>query len=187
MVRKMIITLAVAVAVTGGTTGAAVSPTPQTLSRQDRDFLIEAHQANLAEIKGGKAAEEKTADQEGRESGKLVRDLGERFVTDHKKLDKALRKVADRLGVELPDQPTAAQREQLEKLKALSGAEFDRAWISEELTGHRETLAAVEKEIESGSSPEVKELATDAKPVVQEHIDLLLQGEETPEPSPSES
>ncbi|MER5643270.1 DUF4142 domain-containing protein [Streptosporangium sp. NPDC002524] len=187
MVRKMIISLAVAVAVTGGTAGAALSPTPQTVSRQDRDFLVQAHQANLAEIAGGRAAEAKTADTTGRESAETVRDLGERFVADHTKLDEAVRDVAGRLGVKLPDRPTAAQREQLGKLETLSGAEFDKAWISEEVEGHRETLDAIEKEIESGSSPEVKKLATDARPVVREHIDLLLHAEETPTPAPSES
>ncbi|WP_329083508.1 MULTISPECIES: DUF4142 domain-containing protein [unclassified Streptosporangium] len=187
MVRKMIILLAVAVTVTGGTAGAAVSPTPQTVSQQDKDFLVQAHQANLAEIEGGKAAEAKTAEPEGRESAQTVRDLGERFVVDHTNLDQAVRQVADRLGVKLPDQPTAAQREQLDKLTTLSGADFDKAWISEELEGHRETLTAIDKEIKSGSSPEVKKLATDARPIVQEHVDLLLHAEETPTPAPSES
>ncbi|WP_344923394.1 DUF4142 domain-containing protein [Streptosporangium oxazolinicum] len=183
----MIILLAVAVTVTGGTAGAAVSPAPQTVSQQDKDFLVQAHQANLAEIEGGKAAEAKTSDSEGRESAQTVRDLGERFVADHTNLDESVRQVADKLGVKLPDQPTAAQREQLDKLGALSGADFDKAWLSEELEGHRETLAAIEKEVGSGSSPEVKKLATDAKPVVEEHIDLLLHAEETATPAPSES
>ncbi|MER6826223.1 DUF4142 domain-containing protein [Streptosporangium sp. NPDC000563] len=183
----MIILLAVVVAVTGGTAYAAVTPTPHTISRQDKNFLVQAHQANLAEIEGGKAAEAKTSASGEQESSKVVRDLAKRFVADHTKLDRAVRQVADRLGVKLPDRPTAAQREQLDKLAALSGAAFNRTWISEELEGHRETLAAIEKEIESGSSPEVRKVATDAKPVVREHIELLLHAEKRPAPAPSRS
>ncbi|WP_433361018.1 DUF4142 domain-containing protein [Streptosporangium sp. CA-115845] len=197
MVRKMIILVAVAVAAMGGTAGAVVSPSPspspshspspQAVTQQDRDFLVQAHQSNLTEIESSKAALEKTAGQQGQKVTKTVRKLAKRFVKDHKKLDKAVRRVADQLGVKLPDTPNTEQRKQLDQLSALSGAEFDRAWISAELHGHHETLAAVEQEIENGSSPEVKKLATVAKPIVQEHIDLLLKAERASTPSPSES
>ena len=99
----------------------------------------------------------------------------------------AVRQVADRLDVKLPDAPSPDQRKQLDEVAALNGAEFNRAWISSELNGHHETLAAIDQEIESGSSPEVKKLATEAKPVVQEHIDKLLKAERVSTPSTSES
>lgn len=178
MVGKMIVLVAVAVAAMGGT-ATAVSPSPQVVSQQDKDFLVQAHQSNLTEIDAGKTAEEKTEETKGRKSAKTVRELGKLFIADHEKLDMAVRRVAERLDIELPGEPTAAQREQLTEVAAKSGAEFDRAWISAQLAGHRETLAAVEQEIESGSSPKVKKLATKAKPVVQEHIDLLVRAEET--------
>ncbi|MER6178766.1 DUF4142 domain-containing protein [Streptosporangium sp. NPDC001681] len=189
MVRKMIILVAVAVAAMGGTAGAVVSPSPspQAVTQQDRDFLVQAHQSNLTEIESSKTALEKTAGQQDREVTRTVRKLAKRFIKDHKKLDKAVRRVADQLGVKLPDTPNTEQRKQLDQLAALSGAEFDRAWISAELHGHHETLAAVEQEIENGSSPEVKKLATEAKPIVQKHIDLLLKAERASTPSPSES
>ncbi|MER5627611.1 DUF4142 domain-containing protein [Streptosporangium sp. NPDC002544] len=187
MVRKMIILVAVTVAAMGGTAGAVVSPSPQAVTQQDRDFLVQAHQSNLTEIESSKTAREKTAGQQDREVTRTVRKLAKTFVKDHKKLDKAVRRVADQLGVKLPDTPNTEQRKQLDQLSALSGAEFDRAWISAELNGHHETLAAVEQEIENGSSPEVKKLATEAKPIVQKHIDLLLKAERVSTPSPSES
>ncbi|MEU4832151.1 DUF4142 domain-containing protein [Streptosporangium sp. NPDC023615] len=160
---------------------------PQAANRQDRDFLVKAHQSNLSEIEAGKAAQQKTADAPGRPNAATVRELGEIFIADHTKLDATVRQVAGRLGVELPPAPAPAQREQLDKVAALNGAEFDKAWITAELAGHRATLAAVDKEIESGASPEVKQIAVTAKPVVQKHIDMLLQAEESPAPGPSES
>ncbi|MFI6453282.1 DUF4142 domain-containing protein [Streptosporangium amethystogenes] len=187
MVRKMIILVAVAVTAMGGTAVATVSPSPQTVTQQDKDFLVQAHQSNLTEIESSKAALEKTAGQQDQKATRIVRKLAKHFIKDHKKLDKAVRRVSDQLGVKLPDTPNTEQRKQLDQLSALSGAEFDRAWISAELHGHHETLAAVEQEIENGSSPEVKKLATVAKPVVQEHIDLLLKAERVSTPSPSES
>ncbi|MGC5010484.1 DUF4142 domain-containing protein [Streptosporangium sp. DT93] len=214
MLRKLIIVLAAVLAMTGGTAAAAISPpppppppptgsppppppppapggsapgSPQAANRQDRDFLVKAHQSNLSEIEAGKAAQQKTADPSGRPNATTVRELGEMFIADHTKLDATVRQVAARLRVELPPAPAPAQREQLDKVAALNGAEFDKAWITAELAGHRATLAAVDKEIASGASPEVKQIAVTARPVVQKHIDLLLQAEESPAPGPSES
>ncbi|GAA3022795.1 DUF4142 domain-containing protein [Streptosporangium longisporum] len=204
MLRKLIIMLAAVLAMTGGTTAFAFSPpppppppapadpsapagSPQAANQQDKDFLVKAHQSNLSEIEAGKAARQKTTDQSGRPNAATVLELGEMFIADHTKLDATVRQVAGRLGVKLPDAPAPAQREQLDKVAALNGAEFDRAWITAEIAGHRATLAAVDKEIASGASPEVKQIAVTAKPVVQRHLDMLLQAEETPTPGPSES
>ncbi|MBB2911474.1 putative membrane protein [Streptosporangium becharense] len=197
----MIILLAAAVTVLGGTAGTTGSP--PALSKQDRAFLVQAHQSNLAEIAAGRAAQEKTGGQEVRETGEAVREMGMKLVGDHTKLDADVRRVADQLGVELPDEPSQEQRRQLEEVKAKSGADFDRAWIAAQVAGHRQSLADGRKELQEGSAPEVKKLATDAEPVVQEHLDMLLKvqaGEspgmtespspdmtESPEPSPTES
>ena len=78
----------------------------------------------------------------------------------------------------------------LDKVSGLNGAAFDRAWITTEIMGHRETLAAVNTELQDGSSAQVKQVATDAKPVVQEHLKLLEQARgtgATPGSSPSAS
>ncbi|MFI6511897.1 DUF4142 domain-containing protein [Streptosporangium sp. NPDC050855] len=202
MLRKLIIMLAAVLAMTGGTTAFAFSPpppppapadpsaptgSPQAASQQDKDFLVKAHQSNLFEIESGRVARQKTTDQSGRPNAATVLELGEMFIADHTRLDATVRQVAGRLGVTLPDAPAPAQREQLDKVAALNGAEFDRAWITVQIAGHRATLADVDKEIASGASPEVKQIAVTARPAVQRHLDMLLQAEETPSPSPSES
>ena len=77
MVRNMIILVAAAMTAMGGTAGATVSPSPPAppasspasspaVSQQDRDFLVQAHQANLTEIESSKTARKKT-------EGRMVR------------------------------------------------------------------------------------------------------------------
>jgi len=193
----MIILLAIVVAAMAGTAGAAAatgtaagatgSPTPQPLSRQDREFLIMAHQGSLSEIEAGLAVRERTGDDEGRKVGRAIRELGEQLIVDHTRLDKIIRQVAGELGVKLPDEPSAAQREQLAAVTALRGAEFDRAWISMEIDNHRQALVLVKKQVENGSAPQVKKLALTAEHVVRNHLNMFRHAQEVPAPSPSAS
>ncbi|MFD8527971.1 DUF4142 domain-containing protein [Streptosporangium canum] len=151
-------------------TSTSTSPGESRVSAQDRQFLVQAHQGNLAEIAAGKAAQSK---------GKAgsVRSIGAMLVADHTKLDKKLQQVAQRLQVTLPTQPTARQQTKAKELAALSGTEFDKAWTKTMIYGHRATLAAIKKEIADGSAPQVKALARASQPVIQEHLDRLLAAE----------
>ncbi|WP_433512333.1 DUF4142 domain-containing protein [Nonomuraea sp. CA-143628] len=141
--------------------------TPLDVNEQDRTFLRQAHQGNLAEIQAGQAAQDMGASE-------AVRKLGAKLVSDHTKMDDDVSRVAKQVGVDLPDKPSAVQRRQLGELAAKSGEAFDRAWLAAQIAGHRQSLANGAKELRKGSSPEVKQLATDAKPIVQTHLDLLM-------------
>ncbi|WP_436757360.1 DUF4142 domain-containing protein [Streptosporangium sp. V21-05] len=188
MVRMMIILLAVVVAAMAGTAGATALPTPLPLSSQDRDFLIQAHQGSLSEIEAGLAVRERVGDDGGRKVGRAIRELGEQLIADHTRLDKVIRRVAGELGVKLPDEPSAAQREQLGAVMALRGAEFDRAWISMEIDNHRQALVLIKRQVESDSAtPQVRSLALTAERVVRKHLNMFHSAQEVPAPSPSGS
>jgi putative membrane protein len=137
------------------------------VTQQDRDFLVAAHQSNLAEIAAGNTAQSKGA-------SATVRDLGARMVADHTKLDAALAPVAAQLGVALPGTPNAEQQNQLAQVSAKSGQAFDAAWLAAMIAGHRQTLAAIQTELSNGSSEQVKQVAQTAQPVVQDHLNMLL-------------
>ncbi|MEV0230942.1 DUF4142 domain-containing protein [Nonomuraea sp. NPDC050786] len=142
--------------------GALAQPEP---NQQDRTFLHQAHQANLAEIQAGEAAQDKAA-------GETVRKLGAKLITDHTRMDRDVRRVAEQAGVDLPARPSPEQRRRLKQVAAHSGAAFDRAWLAAQIAGHRQTLADGAAELREGSSPAVKKLATEAKPDIQMHLDM---------------
>jgi putative membrane protein len=144
----------------------------QEVSEQDRRFLRQAHQGNLAEIAAGELART-------RGQAEVVRSLGAVLVTDHTRLDAAVRETAERLGVSLPTEPTPQGRAMLARLRALSGSAFDRAWIAGMIEGHRMSLRRGQRELREGTSGEVKQLVRTATPVVQEHLDRLLAAQRT--------
>ncbi|MCW2881305.1 MAG: hypothetical protein JWQ95_5405 [Sphaerisporangium sp.] len=140
------------------------------ISEQDRHFLRQAHQGNLAEIAAGKTAQDKG-------ESDTVRSIGAILVADHTKLDTSLKRTARRLGVSLPSEPSAEQKAEHERLASLSGSAFDRAWITAMIEGHRGALGLGRQELQTGSSPDVKGVAESSAPVIQGHLDRLLRAQ----------
>ncbi|MGR6321204.1 DUF4142 domain-containing protein [Micromonospora soli] len=135
-------------------------------STQDTQYLQALHQVNLFEITTGNLAQQKGRNQQ-------VKDLGKMFVTDHTQLDQTVKSTAQQLTVQLPSEPTSDQQKVINKLNNLSGAEFDKAWVTAQLAGHVQAIQATQTEISQGSEQSVVQLAQDALPVLQAHLDAL--------------
>ncbi|AGL20726.1 DUF4142 domain-containing protein [Actinoplanes sp. N902-109] len=135
-------------------------------SDQDAAYLKAAHQSNLAEIAGGKLAQSKGADQQ-------VKDLGERFVSDHTKLDSALQQTASSLGVDLPDAPNAEQQALAKRYQAASGDTFDTLFVSTQMDAHMKAMNLGRTELSQGSDAQAKKAAQDAAPVIESHHSAL--------------
>ncbi|MFF5209678.1 DUF4142 domain-containing protein [Streptosporangium sp. NPDC000396] len=180
MIRRIIVLLTVAMVVLGGAAAGAVAAQPE-LNEQDKIFLVQIHRINLTEIQAGKLAEQRSTD-------RSISDVGKTLVDDHTKLDESVQQVAEKAKVPLPNNPNARQREDLAELSRLTGQVFDNAWLDAMIAGHRLALVRLEQEANMGSSPEVKKLAEDARPVVREHLSMLRKargGVMSPSPSPS--
>ncbi|MEW2381963.1 DUF4142 domain-containing protein [Micromonospora sp. NPDC047707] len=142
---------------------AAVQP-----SQQDTQYLQAIHQVNLFEITAGELAQEKGQNEQ-------VKNLGEMFKTDHTQLDQSVQDVAGQFDVELPDEPTPEQQNIIDQLNNASGEEFDRLWVTNQLTGHVQAIQATQTEISQGSEQAVVQLAQTALPTLQAHYDELVQ------------
>ena len=151
------LTLAVAPAAHADTTA---------LNAQDRAFHVGAHQSNLAEIAAGKLAQSK-----GQSSS--VKEIGAMLISDHTKLDAAVRKLAAAKGVSLPSAPNAEQRAAAAKLAAASGAEFDTVFVSTQLAGHMKAMQLGKDEAARGQDADTKKAAAAAAPVIAHHGEML--------------
>jgi putative membrane protein len=158
------VALAAALALPAAAADAATAP-----SAQDRAWMVAAHQSNLTEIAAGTAAQQKATTSK-------VRSLGAMFKQMHTQQDAQLRAAAKSLGVDLPGAPSPAQRAALAAVSAKSGAAFDAAWIAQQTTGHRQTLAATDKEIADGDNAAALKLAKASRPVVAAHLAELTNG-----------
>ncbi|HYN92366.1 MAG TPA: DUF4142 domain-containing protein [Pilimelia sp.] len=142
---------------TAASAAAAAAP-----NEQDTRFLRAAHQSNVAEIAGGRIAQQKGQSQQ-------VKDLGARFVADHTRLDQAVRQTAQALDVELPDAPNAEQRALARRYEAASAGEFDALFVATQMDAHMKAMRLGETELAEGSDPAAKKVAQDAAPVIRGH------------------
>jgi putative membrane protein len=147
---------------------AAAPAAAASTSGQDRAFLQQAHESNLAEIAAGRLAQSNGTDQS-------VKSLGARFVADHTRLDRELQQTATTLRVALPVTPTPQQQALFRQYQAASGKTFDTLFVTTQMNGHMQVMQLGETELAKGSAPQAKTAAAHAGPVVQAHEVLLNQ------------
>jgi len=133
-----------------------------SLSSQDRDFLMDAAMGGMMEVELGRVAAQQAAS-EG------VKQFGQRMVDDHSKANTELMTLATSKGITLPTERDAKHKEHVTKLSAMSGAEFDRAYMNMMVSDHNKDVAAFEKESAKGGDPDLKAFATKTLPTLKEH------------------
>jgi len=137
-------------------------------SSQDAQYVMQAHQSNLAEIAAGQLAQQKGTSQ-------AVKDLGARFVADHTTLDQSLQQVASKLGLSLPSAPNTEQQALAQQYTAASGPAFDTLFVTTQMAAHMKTMQAGQAELSSGTDATVKAAAQNAAPVIASHGTMLDQ------------
>jgi putative membrane protein len=137
-------------------------------SAADSAFLKDAAQGGMAEVKLGQLAQQNASSQQ-------VKDFGARMVADHTRLDQDVKSVASQENVNLPSDMSMKDRAQYDMLSKKTGASFDKAYIENMVKDHKADIAAFEREISSGSDPQVKAMAEKALPILREHLRLAQQ------------
>ncbi|MEU1593969.1 DUF4142 domain-containing protein [Streptomyces sp. NPDC005708] len=136
------------------------------LSALDRDFITRVRLAGLWELPAGQQAEQKGTTQ-------AVRTAGEHLIEGHTFLDARVRDVAARLGLALPNQPNAQQRQWLSTLDAAQGEEYDRDFANLLRQAHGKVFAVVAQVRATTRNSLVRVLADDANATVLDHIKVL--------------
>ncbi|MDT0450102.1 DUF4142 domain-containing protein [Streptomyces hesseae] len=147
-------------------TAGSVSTRFGPLSAADRDFVARVRQAGLWELPAGQQAME-------RGGTAAVKRAGEHLVEGHTSLDRHVRDVAARLGVDLPSQATAEQRGWLSRLDAAHGSAYDREFTNVLRLAHGRVFALVGQIRAATRNAAVRELAEDANATVLDHMKVL--------------
>ncbi|CAN7782932.1 DUF4142 domain-containing protein [Paraburkholderia hospita] len=146
----------------GAQTHAASTTAANPLAQVDRGFVQAASISSSTEIDAAKLAQKNSQDKD-------VKSFAHHMLVDHTKLTVQLKMAAPK-GVTVPkDNSDMAV---LDALKGLKGKEFDQAYIQKVgLEGHKQAIAAFQKEISDGQDAKLKKAAQDAMPTIQEHYE----------------
>ena len=129
----------------------------------DTAFVTEAIKGDNGEVAIGKLAEAQGQSQ-------AVKDFGKLLVSDHGAHKQKLAALAQTAGLSITDEPTDEAKANLEKLKALDGAEFDKQFKAMMVEDHQKDIAKYEKQTTSGHS-ETAALAHETLPTLRKHLE----------------
>ncbi|HKP81152.1 MAG TPA: DUF4142 domain-containing protein [Pyrinomonadaceae bacterium] len=135
------------------------------MNSKDRDFVMDAAMGGLMEVELGQLAAQKG-------TSEAVKQFGQRMVDDHGKANTELTSLATSKGITLPATIDDKHRQDVTKLSAMSGADFDRAYSKMMLKDHEKDVSEFEKESTKGADPDVKAFASKTLPTLQEHLTM---------------
>jgi len=74
----------------------------------------------------------------------------------------------------LPQDVGGARREELEKLRGLSGVAFADAYLQSQIDAHRKVLDLYRSEAEKGRTEAIRAYARNTVPTLEEHLKMAL-------------
>jgi putative membrane protein len=135
----------------------------------DLSFYKSLAEGGIAEVRDGKLAQAKGADQK-------IKDFGAMMVKDHSAANQELMALAQSKGIKLPSGPgmgADTTKAKLDVLSDLSGSAFDKSYVKGQIKAHRDTVALLQKEISTGQDAQAKAFAQKVLPTVQSHLDAI--------------
>jgi putative membrane protein len=134
-------------------------------SEWDEEWLKMSIEGDLFEIQGGKLALDKATTSE-------VKTLADRLIKDHTQSLKDAAKVAKKLGIDVPSEPSPVQQWALKAVATFTGKEFDRQYSDLEVKDHMEDIDQTSDEVDEGCNHDIRALAKDDLPMLKEHLKL---------------
>jgi putative membrane protein len=130
--------------------------------------------ANQADIDAGKLAASRTKSKE-------VKEFAQTMIRDHTGVNKQATALVKKLKVKPEENPTSKSltqggKQNLQELKKLKGAEFDRAYVEHEVAYHQQVLEAIRSTLlPNAKNAELKALIEKVTPAFEAHLDHAKQ------------
>lgn len=139
------------------------------LTRADVAFLKQAAQNGHAEVESSKLALAKA-------SNTQVKGFAQQMVDDHTKTGQELATLAASKGVDVPKEPSVAQKAKMKMLSAADGANFDKRYADTMgVAAHQDTIRLFQKASTGATDPDVKAFATKTLPALQHHLQMAKE------------
>lgn len=134
-------------------------------AKDSSKFAATAAQGGMTEVELGRLALQHAADSS-------VREFGQRMVTDHTAANAELKSTAARKNIQLPTEVSSDQKSMIDKLSKLSGAEFDKEYMSDMVKDHEEDVKDFQTQGSDGNDSDIKAFAAKTLPTLQGHLEM---------------
>lgn len=129
----------------------------------DRNFMIEAAQANNAEVDAGRLAIAKT-------ENATVKDYARNMVVDHQAANMELREIARTKDFRIPETPDQTHLKKLAQMGTYNGAEFDRHFMAMMVEDHIQAVRLFESASAHAKEGDVRTWAAKMLPKLESHL-----------------
>lgn len=136
---------------------------PMADVKPDAEFAVAAADGGMLEVALGKLAEKKGV------SAK-VKKFGSQMVMDHSKANKELETLAASKQITLPAGMSDKCQKKIAELDAKSGKDFDKAYIDDMVSDHKDDIDEFKKEAEKGHDTEISAWAKGKVPTLEHHL-----------------
>ena len=150
--KTFILTLGAALSLGGAAFAQQMPMSPVTTT--DRQYIIKDAQGSVSDYANGAAAVNQA-------QSPAVHQLGVWIMEDHNRLNMEILALAQTKGITVPLTISDEDKTSLNTLTAMSGAGFDRAWLTQAIKTNKEDVKDAQQELKATSDPEVKHVVTD--------------------------
>jgi putative membrane protein len=134
--------------------------TPKT-----QDFVTEAASGDMFEIASSMLAQQKA-------DGAQVKQFAGQMITDHTRTSSDLKGLAQDAHLSLPPQMASSQQSMMDKLRGLSGADFTKQYMDDQVSAHKGAVSLFQRYGQGGDDEKLKSWATMMLPTLQHHLDM---------------
>jgi len=149
-----------------GSPDSAAPGTDQPQAAGDQAFLRATMEGDNAQVAMSQLAQQKSGSDD-------VKQFGQKMVQIHTALNQQLQPAAKQLGVDEPKGPSKKGKQEIAKLEALSGPDFDSAYIQAMAKQQQHDLKQFKDEATGGQSPGVQMAAKQDAPILEQHYQVL--------------
>ena len=145
--------------------GPSGSPGTQP-SMADQAFIRQLLESDVVEVQLGQMAQEKSQSDD-------VKQFAEKMVENRKRLDEQLAPLAKRLDVNQPKGPDKKMKQQIAKMQAMSGQQFDEEYIRTILSAHEKDVKNFKQAASAAQDPNVQRTAQTDAPIIEQHLQAI--------------
>lgn len=136
-----------------------------TKMEADAEFVVNAVDAGQFEILASELAKMKSTSQK-------VKDLASQCSMDHTKANFELKNLAMKKNITVPAKISDKYQKKFDYLNKEKSADFDKEYLREMVSTHKEDVELFQKEADKGKMAELKSWAAGKIPLLKKHLEM---------------
>ncbi|MBC8122579.1 MAG: DUF4142 domain-containing protein [Gemmatimonadaceae bacterium] len=133
------------------------------VSELDARFINDIHLGNKKEVALSNMALQKA-------TSSAIKQYAQQMIDYHKQSDGKIVQLAQMQKVNLPEGPSTSMHSVMDRLSALSGSSFDKAYMDELVEDHNRNVYVYRMQAERGTDNDVRAFATQSLPEIESHL-----------------